>query len=89
MEERDFFKDPFSETEFRELLKGRTPADLFSWRSPSFKALGLKADHLTDDELVRLMLQEPRLVRRPLVAIGNELVIGADMKEVERVLERK
>lgn len=83
MEERDFFKDPFSEAELRGLLKGRKPADLFSWRSPSFKALGLKADDLTDDELVRLMLQEPRLIRRPLVETQDKLIIGGDMKELE------
>ena len=87
MEERDFFKDPFSEAEIWGLLKGNTPSEIFAWRSPSFKALGLEAGSLGDNELVRLMLQEPRLIRRPMVQIDNELIIGANQKALERVLE--
>ena len=89
IEDRDFFKEPFSEAELRGLLSGRAPADIFSWRSPSFKALGLSKDAasgLGDDELVRLMLQEPRLIRRPLVQVGDELIIGTDAKALERAL---
>ena len=64
----------------------RTPRDLFSFRSPSFKALGLDPDTLADDELVRLMLREPRLIRRPIVRLGNELIIGANEKSLTAVL---
>ena len=86
IEDRDFFKDPFSEAEIRGLLRDRKPADIFSWKSPSFKALGLEAATLGDDDLVRLMLQEPRLIRRPLTQVGDELIIGADSKVLERAL---
>jgi arsenate reductase-like glutaredoxin family protein len=78
LEERDFFQDRFSEAELRRLLGGRPPSQLFAWRSPSFKALGRAPESFTDDELVRLMLQEPRLIRRPLVQAGDRLIIGAD-----------
>ena len=87
MEERDFFKEPLSEAEIRGLAKGQAISDIFAWRSPSFKALGLDAGALSDDELVRLMLQEPRLIRRPMVQIGNELVIGASRNSLEKALE--
>ena len=89
IEERDFFKDPFSEAEVRGLSRGRALSDIFSWRSPSFKALGLSKDEagrLGDDDLVRLMLQEPRLIRRPMVRVGEELIIGSNAKELERAL---
>ena len=86
MDERDFFKDRFSETEIRGLLRGRTATEIFSWKSPSFKALGLDAGKLSDDDLVRLMLQEPRLIRRPMVRIGEELVVGSNTKDLERSL---
>ena len=35
---------------------------------------------------MRLMLQEPRLIRRPLFRVGNDLVVGGDRKSLERVL---
>ena len=87
MEERDFFKDPLSEAEVWGLVKGRRSADMFSWKSPSFKALGLEAGSLGDDDLVRLMLGEPRLIRRPMVQIGEDLIIGGDFGALERTLE--
>ena len=87
MAERDFFKDRFSETEIRSLLGGRSPSDIFSWRSPSFKAMGLDPLTLSEEELVRLMLEEPRLIRRPIVRIGSGLVVGANIVDLEKALE--
>ena len=86
MEERDFFKDPFSDAEIRGLLRGHPANEIFSWKSPSFKALGLDPGNLSDDDLVRLMLQEPRLIRRPMVRIGEELVVGSNTKDLEKAL---
>ena len=85
-EERDFFQDPFSEAELRALVGGRSPADIFSWKSPSFRKLGIDRDSLDDDRMIALMLEEPRLIRRPITAIGDTLVIGADSKALARAL---
>ncbi len=85
LEERDFFEDRFTEEELRRLIGDRAVADFFSWNSPSFKKLGLSRDDLTGDDLIRLMAEEPRLVRRPLVQIGDELIVGTDKKAMERV----
>ena len=80
LKERDFFKEAFTEVELRELL-GNTPAsEIFSWRSPSVKKMGLVKDSLSEDDLVRLMLEEPRLVRRPLIRVGGKLVVGTDKR---------
>ena len=86
VEERDFFKDPFSAQEVRTLLQGKPAADIFSWKSPSFKALGLNPESLTDDDLAQLMLKEPRLMRRPLIHINGQLIVGLDKKALEGVL---
>ena len=80
LEERDFFRHPFSEEELRSLIGGRSPADIFSWKSPSFQKLDVDADALTGDDLIRLMLEEPRLIRRPLTVTGDELIVGSDKR---------
>ena len=85
LDERDFFQDPFSEEELRRLIGDRSPSEVFSWNSPSFKKLGLNRDDLGDDRLVELMMGEPRLIRRPLVRVGDELIIGVDRKALERL----
>ena len=74
VESRDFFSDPFSEHELRELLGDRPPSDYFSWNSPSRRKLGIELDETSEDELVALMLQEPRLIRRPLIEVDGELL---------------
>ncbi len=86
VEERDFFQDPFSEAELRDVIGDRSPADIFSWKSPSFRKLGIDRDSLDDDRMIALMLEEPRLIRRPMTEIGDTLVIGADSKALSQAL---
>jgi len=73
---RDFFKDTLSETEIRELASMAGTENIFARRSPSLKKLGLADKKLSDDEMVKLMLQEPKLVRRPLLKVGDKLIVG-------------
>ena len=86
IEERDFFAQPLSEQELRDLLGERSPREVFASRSPSVKKLGLDPEKLSDEELLRLMLQEPRLIRRPLVRVGHRLIAGASERALEEVL---
>ena len=87
LEERDFFKEPFSEDEIRELAASASMDQLFARRSPSLKQMGLADRDLSEAEIVALMLKEPRLVRRPLVQLGGKLLIGANIKAVQDALE--
>ena len=86
LEERDFFKEPFTQRELQELASDVGTAQLFARRSPSLKKMGLADQDLSDEHMVSLMLQEPRLVRRPLVRIGGRLLVGANLKAVEAAL---
>ena len=64
------------------LLGGQSPRDVFSFRSPTFKASGLDPDALTGDQLIDLLVDEPRYFRRPVAVVDGRLVAGAS----ERVL---
>jgi arsenate reductase-like glutaredoxin family protein len=59
---------------------------MFNFRSPSFKKLGLDREKLSNNELLDLMLKEPRLVRRPVVRIGDDVYFSADKKVLEGIL---
>ena len=59
---------------------------MFNFRSPSFKELGLDREKLTDNDLIELMLKEPRLVRRPVARIGNVVHFGADSKYLAGII---
>lgn len=85
--ERDFFKTPFSRAEIEELLQGKPASEMFNFRSPSLKQLGLEKDKLSDGELIGLMLREPRLVRRPVVRIGDTVYFGANASVLEKLID--
>jgi arsenate reductase-like glutaredoxin family protein len=58
---------------------------MFNSRSPSVKNLGLEPDKLDDETLIDLMMQEPRLVRRPVVRIGEKVYFGANAEVLARL----
>ena len=84
--ERDYFKEPFSEEEIREMAGMAGIEQIFARRSPSLKQMGLAGQDLTEDEMVRLMLQEPKLVRRPMMRVGDQLFVGGGAAVLESVV---
>lgn len=86
LKERDFFKEPFVRPDIEELLLGRSATEMFSFKSPHFKSLGVKQDTLTDNKLIDYMLKEPRLIRRPIVKLGKKVYFGADIKVLEEII---
>lgn len=88
VEIRDFFDDPFTERELRALLGDSPPSQRFSWNSPSWRRLGLNRSDLSEDDLIQLMLSEPRLIRRPLIEIDGELLPPmSGAKKIQEALE--
>lgn len=85
--DRDFFKKPFSLTEIENLLQGRPASEMFNFRSPSFQKLGMDREKLKHKDLVELMLKETRLIRRPVVQIGKRVYFGATSKLLEVVIK--
>ena len=84
--DRDFFKETFSELEIRELAAMAGTENIFARRSPSLKKLSLADKELSDDEMVKLMLQEPKLIRRPLIKVGGKLMVGGGTAAVEAAI---
>ena len=84
--ERDFFKNTFNQSEIDELLQGKPASEMFNFRSPSFKQLGLERDKLSDKELIDLMLKEPRLIRRPVVRLDGNIYFNANKSVLENLV---
>jgi len=85
--ERDFFKTPFTRTEINALLQKQPASEMFSFRSPSFKSLGLDQANLKDKDLIDLMLKEPRLIRRLIVKVDRKVYFGVDSKALAEIMK--
>jgi arsenate reductase-like glutaredoxin family protein len=89
LRERDYFNEPFTAEELHQLLGDRLPSSVFSWRSPTARKLGLSSQQgeIGEDELLSLMVEEPNLIRRPLMRVNGEIVAGFDKPAKARLGE--
>ncbi|MEB3284390.1 MAG: ArsC/Spx/MgsR family protein [Candidatus Sericytochromatia bacterium] len=74
--ERDIFKHPLEPGELADLVKRVSLHELFSWRSPTARQQGFTPTTSSPETLVLKMLEEPRLIRRPLLLAGETLIVG-------------
>ena len=67
-------------------LVDEPPAELVR-KDNNFKKLGLDAgDYTTEDTVVALLLEHPRLMQRPVVVRGDRAVIARPSVKVEALL---
>ena len=86
LDSRDFFKDPFSETELKKIIKmtGKKPSELLRKRDKMFKELNLENTKKTDSQIIKLMVKYPGLILRPIVIIKNKAFVGKiDVKSLK------
>ena len=83
--ERELAKQPLSREELLR-ISGGAPQTLMDRRKPSFRKLGLGDRPLTDDEAIDLMQREPSIIRRPILEIDGEVIVGWNEAEVSNRL---
>ena len=75
--DRDFFKTPFTRSEIDALLQKKHASEMFSFRSPSFKSLGLDPAKLNPEQQKTLqsLIPEhaPKVLAEPHAAWVNAL----------------
>jgi len=85
---RDYFKERFTREELQALLDraGMKPSDVLSKRAKPYKELGLDTREVSEDELLDLMIEEPRLLKRPLVLGNGEVILGHDTQKLAELI---
>jgi len=80
---REYTADPLSEVELRDVFAklGMSPRELLRKRDGA-KA-GLSGNE-TDEDLIRLMAGNPRLLQRPIGVLGDRAAVG---RPVEKLLD--
>lgn len=82
----EYLKNPPTQEQLRELVAklGCRVADIVRTDEPEYRAFIASGGEPTDAALLELLAREPKLLQRPIVAIGERAVIG---RPPERVLE--
>jgi len=61
---------------------GMSARDLVRTSEEAYKAFGLSNPDLSDDQLLDAMINEPKLIQRPIVVAGSRAVIGRPPENV-------
>jgi len=74
-----------TEEKLRTLLKkaGLSPFEIVRRKEPVFKELEITAD-TPDDEIIKLIVEHPGLLQRPIVESGDRAVLA---RPIEKALE--
>ncbi len=86
----NYYVEPLGEAKLRELLGKMQmgPRELLRKSESAYRELDLGAGTLSDDELIRLMVEHPELIQRPIVERGSRAVLGRPVENIKPLLEK-
>ena len=84
----NYYETPLNVEELRGLINklGISPRDLMRKGEQLYRDLGLGERELSDDELIKLMVENPDLMERPIVVHGDKAVLGRPPENVKKLL---
>lgn len=84
----EYLKKPISREVLKDLLikLNMKPAEIIRTQEDVFKEK-FKGKSFTDDEWVTILLENPKLIQRPIVVKDYKAVIGQDIENLERLME--
>ena len=83
----EYLQNPPSASELRELLErmGKKPMEIIRKGEDVFKS-NFKGKTFSDDEWIRIMIENPKLIERPIVVKGDEVRLGRPPETIQEIL---
>lgn len=83
-----YLETPPSASKLKELLAllEISPRDLLRKSEEAYKTQNLSDSSLSDARLIQAMLDEPKLIERPIVVANGKAVLGRPPENVEAIL---
>jgi Spx/MgsR family transcriptional regulator len=78
---RDLDKQRLSAEELEKLIGGRDHTEFLNSRNDLYRERNMKEHPPSREEAIRLMYENPNLIRRPVVVAGGRVVLGFDPEE--------
>ena len=84
----EYLKTPPDRDELNGILTllGLSPRDLMRKKEDAYKANGLDAGNLSDDQLLDALIEHPVLMERPVVLANGKAAIGRPPENVLEIL---
>jgi arsenate reductase len=84
----EYLKTPPSASELKRILKllSLKPRDLLRKKEPEYQAAGFDDAGLSDDKIIQLMVQHPKVIERPIVVVDGKAAVGRPPENVKRIL---
>ncbi|MBI4511172.1 MAG: hypothetical protein HY698_16185 [Deltaproteobacteria bacterium] len=86
IEERELGATPFSPAELDKLIGKRDYREFLNPRNELFRERKMKERPPSRPEALKLMSDNPNLIRRPILIVGNEVRLGFDEKAWKELL---
>ena len=89
--EKNIYHEPLTKDEIKEILMltDEGTEEIISYRSQAYKNLEADIDKLNMSELLDLLIEEPSLIRRPIIMDDRRLQIGYNEEEIRMFLPRE
>lgn len=84
----NYYETPLNKEELRNLIAklGIPAKDLLRKGEEVYRALNIKADEISEEELIDLMITHPDLMQRPIVVRGDKAVLARPPQNVCELL---
>lgn len=83
LEVKDLLQEVWERAELRRYFDSKPVVEWFNQSAPQVKSGEIVPDSVTEEEAITLMLNEPLLIRRPLMNVGNGYMSGFDVLTVD------
>ena len=80
---RNLETERLSAAELEKLIGDRDHKDFLNTRNEMYRERNMKENPPSRAEAIRLMAENPNLIRRPVVIAGGRIVLGFDPEEYE------
>ncbi|CAM2141873.1 transcriptional regulator [Bacillus halotolerans] len=89
--ERHLFRETPTMDELKYILSLTTEGidEILATRSQTFKNLNLNIEDMTVNEVLELLIEKPKLLRRPILVDNRKLVIGYNPGELLKLSKKK
>jgi arsenate reductase len=84
----NYYETPLTAEELGDLIRklGVRPRDIIRKDEAIYRELNLAGRELDDNELIKLMVEHPDLIQRPIVVKGADAVLCRPPENVEQLL---